>query len=106
MLPDEESFLVYLAACRWRDGFWMADQLGVYLDEFVFRWNRRRTPMAGFQTLLGFGADRGRPPARRFSDRARRCLSEGTRPEGRPHARRVTRYLSARPPGLETRQPA
>ncbi len=25
-------------------------------DEFVFRHNRRRTPMAGFQTLLGLGA--------------------------------------------------
>lgn len=25
----------------------------VYLDEFVFRYNRRCTPMAGFQTLLG-----------------------------------------------------
>jgi hypothetical protein len=32
-----------------------ADQLHVYLDEFVFRWNRRRSPMAGFQTLLGLG---------------------------------------------------
>ena len=29
------------------------DHLPVYLDEFVFRHNRRRTPMAGFQTLLG-----------------------------------------------------
>jgi transposase-like protein len=27
--------------------------LHVYLDEFVFRFNRRRTPMAAFQTLLG-----------------------------------------------------
>ncbi len=30
-------------------------QLQVYLDEFVFRHNRRRQPMAGFQTLLGLG---------------------------------------------------
>jgi hypothetical protein len=30
--------------------------LQVYLDEFVFRHNRRRTPMAAFQTLLGLGA--------------------------------------------------
>ena len=30
--------------------------LHVYLDEFVFRHNRRRTPLAGFQTLLGLGA--------------------------------------------------
>jgi len=27
--------------------------LQVYLDEFVFRFNRRKTPMAAFQTLLG-----------------------------------------------------
>ena len=31
------------------------DQLQVYLDEFVFRHNRRKTPAAAFQTLLGFG---------------------------------------------------
>lgn len=30
--------------------------LQVYLDEFVFRHNRRRAPMAAFQTLLGLGA--------------------------------------------------
>jgi hypothetical protein len=36
-----------------------ADQLPVYLDEFVFRWNRRHAPMAGFQTLLGLGTHRG-----------------------------------------------
>jgi len=30
--------------------------LQVYLDEFVFRHNRRRTPLAAFQTLLGLGA--------------------------------------------------
>lgn len=29
--------------------------LPVYLDEYVFRHNRRITPMAGFQTLLGLG---------------------------------------------------
>ena len=27
-----------------------------YLDEFAFRFNHRRTPMAGFQTLLGIGS--------------------------------------------------
>jgi transposase-like protein len=36
------------------------EHLQVYLDEFVFRHNRRRTPMAAFQTLLGLGAQR--PP--------------------------------------------
>ena len=35
-------------------------QLQVYLDEFVFRHNRRRQPMAAFQTLLGLGTRR--PP--------------------------------------------
>ena len=33
-------------------------QLQVYLDEFVFRHNRRKTPAAAFQTLLGLGASR------------------------------------------------
>jgi transposase-like protein len=32
------------------------EHLPAYLDEFVFRHNRRRTPMAAFQTLLGLGA--------------------------------------------------
>jgi transposase-like protein len=32
--------------------------LQVYLDEFTFRFNRRRTPQAAFQTLLGLGAQR------------------------------------------------
>jgi len=30
--------------------------LQVYLDEFVFRFNRRRTPMAAFQSLLGLSS--------------------------------------------------
>jgi len=34
------------------------EQLQVYLDEFVFRHNRRRLPMAAFQTLLGLGSGR------------------------------------------------
>jgi transposase-like protein len=32
------------------------EHLLVYLDEYVFRHNRRTTPMAAFQTLLGLGA--------------------------------------------------
>lgn len=35
-------------------------QLQSYLDEFVFRHNRRKQPMAAFQTLLGLGSTR--PP--------------------------------------------
>ena len=38
------------------------DQLHVYLDEFVFRHNRRRQPMAAFQTLLGLGTKRKPTP--------------------------------------------
>ena len=34
------------------------DQLQVYLDEFVFRHNRRKMPAAAFQTLLGLGTGR------------------------------------------------
>ena len=34
------------------------DQFQVYLDEFVFRHNRRRLPTVAFQTLLGFGSGR------------------------------------------------
>jgi transposase-like protein len=33
-------------------------QLQVYLDEFVFRYNRRNTPATAFQTLLGLGTSR------------------------------------------------
>jgi hypothetical protein len=33
-------------------------QLQVYLDEFVFRHNRRKTPAAAFQTLLGLETGR------------------------------------------------
>ena len=33
-------------------------QLQVYLDEFVFRHNRRKQPAASFQTLLGLGTAR------------------------------------------------
>jgi transposase-like protein len=32
-----------------------AKHLQAYLDEFTFRFNRRHTPMAAFQTLLGLG---------------------------------------------------
>jgi transposase-like protein len=37
-------------------------QLQVYLDEFAFRHNRRRTPTAAFQTLLGLGTGRAPTP--------------------------------------------
>jgi transposase-like protein len=42
-------------------------QLQVYLDEFVFRNNRRKTPMAAFQTLLGLGTQHAPTPYARIS---------------------------------------
>lgn len=33
------------------------EHLQTYLEEFTFRFNRRRTPMAAFQTLLGLGSN-------------------------------------------------
>lgn len=41
-------------------------QLQVDLDEFVFRHNRRRQPLAAFQTLLGLGTARAPTPYRRI----------------------------------------
>jgi len=46
------------------------EHLPVYLDEFVFRHNRRGTPMAGFQTLLGLGAHHEPITYRDIIDRA------------------------------------
>jgi len=37
-----------------------------YLDEFVFRFNRRKTPMAAFQTLLGLTTARNSIPYDEF----------------------------------------
>jgi transposase-like protein len=36
-----------------------AKHLQSYLDEFTFRFNRRNSPMAAFQTLLGLGGQQG-----------------------------------------------
>jgi transposase-like protein len=47
------------------------EHLPVYLDEFVFRHNRRRTPMAAFQTLLGLGAAHEPSTYREISHRDR-----------------------------------
>ena len=43
--------------------------LHVYLNEFVFRHNRRRTPLAGFQTLLGLGTVHQPTPYRQITRR-------------------------------------
>jgi transposase-like protein len=57
LLPRAHRAISNLKA--WMDGTHrgVSDQhLPVYLDEYVFRHNRRTTPMAAFQTLLGLGA--------------------------------------------------
>ena len=51
-------------------------QLHIYLDEFVFRHNRRRSPMAAFQTLLGLGAGQPPTPYRRIQG-ARNIAMDG-----------------------------
>ena len=51
-------------------------QLQVYLDEFVFRHNRRKQPMAAFQTLLGLGTARTPTPSRRIRG-GRDMLTDG-----------------------------
>lgn len=50
-------------------------QLQVYLNEFVFRHNRRRQPMAAFQTLLGLGTGQAPTPYRQI--RGARDLATG-----------------------------
>jgi transposase-like protein len=51
-------------------------QLQVYLDEFVFRHNRRQQPMAAFQTVLGLGT--GRAPTAYQRIRGARDLTANT----------------------------
>ena len=54
-------------------------QLQVYLDEFVFRHNRRKQPMAAFQTLLGLATSRTPTPYTRIrgAQDLPRLLEEG-----------------------------
>lgn len=54
------------------------EHLQVYLDEFVFRHNRRRTPMAAFQTLLGLGAQQEPSTYREITGRGAAALAEQT----------------------------
>ena len=57
MLPRVHRAISKLKAWMHRTHRGVSDQhLPVYLDEYVFRHNRRGTPMAAFQTLLGLGA--------------------------------------------------
>jgi transposase-like protein len=62
--PDDEPILPRAHRAISNLKIWLAgthrrvsnEHVQVYLDEYVFRHNRRQTPMAAFQTLLGLGA--------------------------------------------------
>lgn len=54
------------------------EHLQVYLDEFVFRHNRRRTPLAAFQTLLGLGALQQPTTLDQITGRAPNAQTEST----------------------------
>jgi hypothetical protein len=54
------------------------EHLQAYLDEFVFRHNRRPTPMAALQTLLEIGALHQPTTYRQITRRATTALAEQT----------------------------
>ena len=54
----------------------------MYLDEFVFRHNRRRHPMAAFQTLLGLGSGRKPTPYERIRGAKDQLSTLSTLPPG------------------------
>jgi transposase-like protein len=68
-----------------------ADHLDHYLNEFVFRFNRRFYPMAGLATLLGLGASQRATTY----EQIRRPLADGTsvRARGRSTGQTMTRRL-------------
>jgi len=71
-----------------------ADHLDAYLDEFVFRFNRRYHPMAGFATLLGLGTTQ--PPT--TIEEIRSPLVEGTTKRRRGRATGLTSTRFPNPP--------
>jgi len=54
------------------------EHLQVYLDEFTFRYNRRSTPMAAFQTLLGLGSQQAPTTYQQIIQHGPRSRSEAT----------------------------
>jgi len=44
------------------------EHLNVYMNEFTFRYNRRNTPMAAFQTSLGLGVHQAPTTYRQIAD--------------------------------------
>ena len=54
------------------------EHLQVYLDEFTFRYNRRNTPMAAFQTLLGLDSQQAPTTYRQITEQGPRSRLEIT----------------------------
>jgi hypothetical protein len=69
--PDEPRCAAFLSARRWPDGFvcpacgrgravaLRRKHVDAYLNEFVFRYNRRFHRHVSFETVLGLAAHRG-----------------------------------------------
>ena len=79
---------VFANAKRWALGVYHGlrqQHLQAYLDEFVFRFNRRRTPAAAFERLLGLASPSNPPPTRCWSAGANgRSGSRQFRPDKQP----------------------
>jgi transposase-like protein len=54
------------------------EHLQVYLDEFTFRYNRRNTPMAAFQTLLGLSSQQAPSTYRQIVEQGPRSRRAAT----------------------------
>jgi len=67
-----------------------ADHLDHYLDEFVFRFNRRFYPMAGFATLLGITTEI--PPTTTDEIKAPLSSKGATRRRGRATGLTTSRF--------------
>jgi len=74
-----------------------ADHLDAYLEEFVFRFNRRYTPMAGFATLLGIGTSVGPTTG----DEIRSPLASGSATRRRGRATGLTSVRHPNPPAAD-----
>lgn len=82
-------------------GVWRR-HLAAYLDEFVFRYNRRRDLALAFRTLLGFGATRGPTTyetIRGASDMPKVIYTPSYKQAGRP-GRKKTASPGERPSGV------
>ena len=71
-------------------------QLQVYLDEFVFRHNRRKTPMAAFQTLLGLGTQHAPTPYAHIEEKTRNGIYSTLRNRRLRGPRQNTDFLALR----------